>query len=161
MSDRAPGPAYSTRTKLIVAGTMLVAGAAFTAAIVTADADGPAEVSRSGSDQIGGGQTGTTRLVIVEELSPDRGDEALSQQSIQIDLAAGFAVSTFQVNGITIPASELDLRPELAITSFTPDEGKAVEELDAGTNCVSAVIYRLADGRGINTRTERWCFEVT
>ena len=52
------------------------------------------------------------------------------------------------------------LTPEIGLIEFTPGPDKAVEELASGENCVTAVIWRVSDGRGVDDRTIPWCFDV-
>jgi hypothetical protein len=86
----------------------------------------------------------------------DSGDDPAS---VGIDLATGWG-GTLVIDGVEIPEDELDLTPELGLVEFTPGEGRTVDALRPGRNCVSAVIWRLSDGRGVADRTVPWCFEV-
>jgi hypothetical protein len=97
---------------------------------------------------------------VVERLIPGDGDEVIRQAELGIDLAPGYE-GTLLVNGIEIPVDELRLVPEQNEVFFTPGEGKAVEELRAGPNCVEAVAWKSAQGRGTaNDKSFRWCFEA-
>ena len=62
------------------------------------------------------------------------------------------------VDGVEIPTDELQLTPEIGLVEFTP-AGQAVEALDTGQNCVTAVIWRSQDGRGVDDRPIPWCFD--
>ncbi len=152
MNEPVPRPVYSTRYKLVIVGVLTLATAAFAAAIIRADTD-PDEVTLSGGGEF------------VERLIPGRGDEIQRQETIGIDLAAGWtgvlAVETPPDGPVPIPESELDVTRELNLVQYTPEEGKAVPELPAGRNCLIATVWRLAVGRDGSAREVRWCFEVT
>ena len=45
-------------------------------------------------------------------------------------------------------------------SEFTPGPDKAVEELASGENCITAIIWRVSDGRGVDDRSIPWCFDV-
>ncbi|HEY8523749.1 MAG TPA: hypothetical protein VIL48_02215 [Acidimicrobiales bacterium] len=141
-------PTYSTRFKLLAAGLLLVAVAAFVGAYLTFSETGEDPVlSSSGQDQY------------VERLIPGRNDQVLAQAPIGIDLATGWS-GVLVVNGTEIPEDELDITRELGLIQFTPQEGGTVEELRAGRNCVTAIVWPLSEGRTNGSRTIQWCFEV-
>jgi predicted RNA-binding Zn-ribbon protein involved in translation (DUF1610 family) len=97
---------------------------------------------------------------VVEHLVPGEGDEVIRQAELGIDLAPGYE-GALVVNGLEIPTDELRLVPEQNQVFFTPGEGKAVEELHAGPNCVEAVVWRSSQGRGTaNDKSIPWCFEA-
>lgn len=147
MPDDAPRD--SLRYRIVVALVLVVAAGLFTAAVMTAQTD-------TADDQVAqSGETGR----IVERLIPERDEQVVRQAAIGVDLAAGWT-GTLVVDGREVPADELTERPDLFQITFTPGEGKVVEELTAGTNCVAAIVWRLATGRGSSDRTVRWCFEV-
>ena len=84
----------------------------------------------------------------------------IRQAELGIDLAPGYE-GTLEVNGVEIPDEELRLVPAQNEVFFTPGEGKAVEELRAGPNCATAVVWRSAIGRDAATdQTFSWCFEA-
>lgn len=145
MSD---SPTYSTRFKLFAAGLLLVAVAAFVGAYLTFSETGDDPVlSSSGQDRY------------VEQLIPARDSQVLQQSRIGIDLATGWT-GVLVVNGTEIPEDELDITQELGLVQFTPAEGGTVEELRAGRNCVTAIVWPLSEGRTEGARTIQWCFEV-
>ncbi len=76
-----------------------------------------------------------------------------------IDLVVGWS-GTLVINGVEIPPDELVTTPEIGLIEYTPGEGKAVEQFQAGQNCVTAIIWPLAQGRGPADRQIPWCFEV-
>ena len=138
---------YSTRFKIGAAAVLAVAAAAFVLAFL-AFQDGNEDPVLQGGDS-----------AIVEALIPRRDAQVPQQSSVGIDLATGWE-GTLLVNGVEIPVDQLTLTPELGLIEFTPGEGKAVAELESGQNCVSALIWRIQDGRGVADRTIPWCFDV-
>jgi hypothetical protein len=153
MNEPLPRPEYSTRYKLVIALVLTLAAAAFAAAIIRVDADGDDEVTLSDEGSF------------VERLIPGDGDEIQRQQTIGIDLAAGWtgvlAIGPEGAPLVPIPDDQLDVTRELNLIEYTPDEGKAVTELLAGRNCVVATVWRIATGRDGTARERRWCFQVT
>jgi hypothetical protein len=103
----------------------------------------------------------TTQSEIVERFIPNPNDEVLRQAELGIDLAPGYD-GTLAVNGTAIPVEDQRRVPEQNQVFFTPAEGKAVDQLPAGPNCVTATVWQAADGPGTsNDRTFSWCFEAT
>jgi hypothetical protein len=97
----------------------------------------------------------------VEQFIPMAGDEVLRQAELGIDLAPGYD-GTLILNGVEIPADDQRRVPEQNQVFFTPGEGKAVERLNAGPNCLSALVWKAADGRGTSRdKSFTWCFEAT
>ena len=97
----------------------------------------------------------------VERFVPAPGDEVLRQAELGIDLAPGYD-GTLALNGVAIPEEDLRRVREQNEVYFTPGEGKAVERLLAGSNCVTATVWKASDGAGTaNDQTVEWCFEAT
>ena len=96
---------------------------------------------------------------MVENLIPRRDAQVPQQSNVGIDLVTGWD-GVLIVNGVNIPEDQLQVTPEIGLIEFTPGEGKAVEALETGQNCVAAVVWKLADGRGVADRTIPWCFDV-
>jgi hypothetical protein len=97
---------------------------------------------------------------VVEHFIPGEGDAVIRQAELGIDLAPGYE-GALAINGVEIPTEQLRLVPEQNQVFFTPGDGKAVERLRAGLNCVEAEAWRSADGRGTaNDRSFTWCFEA-
>jgi hypothetical protein len=138
---------YSTRFKI---GAVVVLAVAITllAIAVRSLSDGGDDPVLRGGD-----------AAIVENLIPRRDAQVPQQSNVGIDLVTGWA-GTLVIDGVEIPGDELQVTPEIGLIEFTPGDGKAVEALDAGQNCVSAVIWKVSDGRGVADRTIPWCFEV-
>ena len=113
---------------------------------------GDTELVTSGSD-------GITGAGIVEVLQPRDGDTLVNQQAqVGIDLTRPYTAYLL-VNGTQIPDDQLLKRPELSAVYFTPGEGKVIEKLPAGRNCVQAVITRI-DGTLETVQPVTWCFNV-
>jgi hypothetical protein len=146
MTTTSPSP-YSTRFKIVAAAVVAVAVLLLALAVRSFDDGNDDPVLRSGGEDV------------VEALIPRRDAQVPQQSSVGIDLAIGWE-GTLVIDGVEIPADQLEITPELGLIQYTPGDGKAVEELRPGQNCVSAVIWRSQDGRGVADRTIPWCFEV-
>lgn len=149
----APSPDHPPRMaegryRLLIAGLVVLAGVAIVAGV---------RATETGTDD---GPTGDGGSEVVERLIPASGDEVIRQAELGIDLAPGYE-GTLEVNGVEIPDDELRLVPAQNEVFFTPGEGKVVEELRAGPNCATAVVWRSAIGRDAATdQTFSWCFEA-
>jgi hypothetical protein len=99
------------------------------------------------------------RKAVVELQSPAPESSVLSQAQLLIDLTTNYDAS-FVVNGVTIPADQVQKRPELNQVIFNPGPGKVIEKFPAGRNCVEATILRV-DGGQEDVPAVRWCFNVT
>jgi hypothetical protein len=109
--------------------------------------------------ETGDGEPGSPSKV-VEHFIPGEGDSVIRQSELGVDLAPGYE-GALVINGVEIPTEDLRLVPEQNQVFFTPGEGKAVEQLRAGLNCVEAEAWKSADGRGTaNDRFFTWCFEA-
>ena len=97
----------------------------------------------------------------VEQLIPPRNSEILRQDVTGVDLRPGWT-GVLIVNGVEIPEDQLDLDnlESLGQVLFTPGEDKAVEQYEAGENCVTAVVWRVDESRA-DSRNVDWCFNVT
>jgi hypothetical protein len=138
---------YSTRFKVGAVIVLAMAVTLFALAIQGFDDGGDDPVLQGGD------------AAVVEALLPRRNAQVPQQTNVGIDLVVGWE-GTLIVDGVEIPPDELQVTPEIGLIEFTPGEGKAVEALDAGQNCVSALIWRSEDGRGVDDRTVPWCFDV-
>ena len=144
MSEPSP---YSTRFRIVAALVVAAAVGVLVLTFVAFD-NGDEDPVLQGGDR-----------AVVENLIPRRNSQVPQQSSIGIDLVVGWDAALV-VEGIEIPRDQLVLTPEIGLIEFTPGPGLAVEELDSGQNCVTAVIWRRADGRGVDDRSIPWCFEV-
>ena len=138
---------YSTRFKIGAAAVVALAGAVFAVAFIAFDSGDEDPVLQGGD------------AAVVETLIPRRNAQVPQQTTIGIDLVTGWD-AVLVVDGVEIPEDQLSRTPEIGLVEFTPGEARAVEELDPGQNCVTAVIWSLEDGRGVADRTIPWCFEV-
>jgi hypothetical protein len=144
--SRTPSP-YSTRFKVGAVLVLAVAITLFGAAFWAFDSGEDDPVLQGGDD------------AVVERLIPRRNAQVPQQSTVGIDLVTGWD-GVLVVGGVEIPADELSRTPEIGLVEFTPGEGRTIEEFTAGQNCVSAIIWRVQDGRGVADRTIPWCFEV-
>ena len=146
--DHAPRRMSEARYRLLIAGLVAVAFLALYAGIRATD---------TGEEDAG---RATGRPDVVEHLIPRPGDEVLRQAELGIDLAPGYE-GALSVNGVEIPTEELRLVPEQNQVFFTPAEGTAVERLQAGPNCATAVVWRSSRGRGTpDDEVFTWCFDA-
>ncbi len=97
---------------------------------------------------------------VVEHLIPGEGDAVIRQAELGIDLGPGYE-GALVVNGVPIPEDELRLVPQQNQVFFTPGDGKAVQQLEAGPNCAEAVVWKSSQGRGTaDDQSFTWCFEA-
>lgn len=154
MTDPAPSAALpprspaSWRYRAFVAVALVLAAAALAVGVRATQTGGDHPAAVSG------------RTDVVEQLYPRDGAEVLRQVEIGIDLAPGYA-GRLVVNEEPVPEDDLRLVPEQNQVFFLPGPGKVLETLPAGTTCVTAVVWRSADGPGLADLTFRWCFDVT
>ena len=95
---------------------------------------------------------------VVEAFIPTDGAATPRQVQIGIDLGSAYDAQLV-VNGIVIPPDQLEKRPELNEVLFTPGPDKVIKELDAGKNCVKALIFRI-DGTPAALNDPQWCFSA-
>ncbi|MGH9275248.1 MAG: hypothetical protein ACRDZU_11435 [Acidimicrobiales bacterium] len=142
-----PMPPSSWRYRLAVTAALVVAAAALYAGV---------RATETGDDAVV-----NSRPDVVEQIIPPRGAEALQQAEIGIDLAPGYEGGLI-LNGTAIPTDELRLVPEQNQVFFAPAQGRSFEALPSGQNCVTAVVWKSADGPGTSSDlTFQWCFDVT
>jgi hypothetical protein len=140
---------YSTRFKVIAVIVLALAIAAFVAAYLATSDEGDDALGTSG-DAIGN--------EIVEQRIPAPGSQVPQQSTVGVDLLSGWE-GTLKLNDVEIPMDQLKLTPELARIEFTPGDGKVVDELQAGLNCVKAIVWPIPEGRDA-ARQIPWCFTV-
>lgn len=144
-----PRPRSSLRYQLTIAAAIAVAFGALIIGIRATETDEPGVARTSG------------RPDVIEQVSPRANAEALQQQEIGIDLAAGYEGALI-LNGTTIPTEQLRLVPEQNQVFFAPGPDRAFVALPSGRNCVTAIVWRSATGRGsASDLTFSWCFNVT
>jgi len=146
VASSAPPPLSPGRYRLLVGGLAVLAVVAAVVGFLATDADHPDKDARTD---------------VVERFVPKPDDEVVRQFELGVDLAPGYD-GTLTVNGVPIPVKEQRRVPEQNEVYFTPGEGKSVERLNAGPNCVAATVWKAADGPGTaNDQTFTWCFEAT
>jgi hypothetical protein len=94
----------------------------------------------------------------VEQLIPGRGDQAIRQARVGIDLTAGHT-GVLVINGIEIPEDQLERVEPLNQIYFQPGEDKEIEAFEPGEVCVVAIYWQIGQDREGGERV-RWCFDV-
>jgi hypothetical protein len=141
-------PVYSTRFKILAAALLAAAIAAFVGAYLTFAQGEDDPVLRSGGQD-----------EYVEALMPDRNSQVPQQTTVGIDLATGWT-GVLVIDGVEIPEDELNVTQELGLVQYTPADGRAVEQLEGGRNCVTAIVWPLSEGRERGAHNVEWCFDV-
>lgn len=106
-----------------------------------------------------------TQNPAIDALIPDREAEILQGDQVGIDLADGFAaaltIETSDGRNIPIPTDEVDgnFTDNLGRFLFRPGEGKVLDALPPQANCVTATYWPVVNPD--DSRTIRWCFQVT
>jgi hypothetical protein len=142
----------SIRLRLIIAALFLLGAGGFVIAALVGDdsSDGP---SISDNDAI-------------DAIAPAPEAEVLQQQTVVIDLAAPYRLTSMVISPTTERSAGVDVISEVVVIGglnrfeFSPEEGKLIEALSPDTNCVFATYIELA--RPEETLiVEDWCFEVS
>ncbi|MEX2293661.1 MAG: hypothetical protein WD691_07705 [Acidimicrobiales bacterium] len=142
-----PGPS-SVRYRMAMALAVIVAGAALFAGVRATKTGDPDPVIING------------RPDVVEHFVPAQGVQALHQTEVGIDLTAGYE-GTLLINGVAIPTDELRLVPEQNQVFFLPAPDRTFASLPAGRNCITAIVWKSAVGRGRGSDLSfDWCFDV-
>jgi hypothetical protein len=151
--DPAPQPdaLYSTRAKIVMSlvvtlGVLAIALAVW-ASSTGVDDDGPV-VATGGAAPLDGFR-----------LRPADGAQAVQGSEIGIDLQPGWE-GRLLIDGVEIPEDELRLVPGQNQVFFTPGQGRTIERLRPGRNCVTAIFWRSQLGRGADDGQLTWCFQV-
>ncbi|HEX7166635.1 MAG TPA: hypothetical protein VF230_06620 [Acidimicrobiales bacterium] len=91
---------------------------------------------------------------------PQPNTVALRQDAVGVELAFGYTGS-ITIDRRVIPDDQLDVVPGINRVSFTPGDGKEIEELDEGRHCAT-VEYRSASPDATpgaaTPRDYTWCF---
>lgn len=97
----------------------------------------------------------------VDRLIPASGAEVPRQSQVGIDVADGFD-AYLVINGVEIRNEDEGLIRDLGtgVVLFQPGEGKVVEGLNGGRNCVVAMVWDQLDGPSAADSVS-WCFEAT
>ena len=131
--------------RVLLGAAALMGAGAILLALVVADTD-DSDVSVTGN-------------AAVDELIPPRHAEVLSQETVGIDLAAGYN-ALLSINGVDIPSGQVRHQPNLNRFTFRPDQGNVIESLQAERNCVLATYWRQEAGPA-EADTISWCFTAS
>ena len=141
-------PVYSLRFRLVAGLVLVVAAGLFTLAYLSFQDGSDDPILQSGdADEF------------VDDLIPQRNAQVVQQQTIGIDLIPTWT-GVLIVDGTEIPQDQLQVTQELGLIQFTPNEGRAVEQLRAGTNTIDAIVWPRSESRETAARTISWTFEV-
>jgi hypothetical protein len=99
------------------------------------------------------------RPAAVRTVSPEEGTLQLRQTEIFAELQPNYR-GTLRVNGTPIPDDQLDVIDGLNRISFTPAEGREIEELPPGRTC-AIVEYEQITDPNVEPGQYRWCFNVS
>jgi len=95
----------------------------------------------------------------VRTVAPEPATLQLRQTEIFVELEPAYR-GTLTVNGTPIPDDQLDVIVGLNRYSFTPDEGKEIDELPPGRTCAE-VTFLLVTDENAEPGRYRWCFNVS
>lgn len=97
----------------------------------------------------------------VERLIPGAGQQVLRQSQVGIDLADGYD-AYLQINGVEVRDASQGLVKDLGtgLVQFQPAEGRPVQELNSGQNCMIAFVWRPPDPPS-TAMPVSWCFTAT
>jgi hypothetical protein len=161
---------YPTRTKLVVAVVLALAIGGFVLAGMSTDTDTDDEITVTGGPAGGTGSAPVPGEGAPEsdggvvEVEPRDGTEALAQERVRIQLSAGWTgeLTLLPASGpaVPLPPDEVEVTA-LNELVFVPAEGRVIERLPSGRNCVRATIWDQVDGREATERLHSWCFDVT
>ena len=98
------------------------------------------------------------RPAAIRTVSPEPDSLQLRQTEIFAELDPVFT-ATMTVNGTPIPDDQLQVIEGLNRYSYTPGQGKEIEELPPGRTCATVEYQRRGDLGSLPT-TYRWCFDV-
>ena len=165
MTSPSPAPqglSYPTRTKVIIAVVLTVAIAAIVLAYLSTVERDDSAVNVTGAEGFQG--TAERDPSGVEALIPPPDSEILGQETVGIDLVAGWTgeLTLLPGNGVatTLPADQLERDVALNRITYQPGPGKEIERL-SGDYCLVATIWDQVEGREQTQRVENWCFSAT
>lgn len=93
----------------------------------------------------------------IDAISPERSAEVLQQQTIELDLAAGYEGTIDRINDVEIPPTEVEFDPTRNIVRYDPGPGRILPALLPDQNCVTARYWLSAEGPTLAS-TFTWCF---
>lgn len=113
-------------------------------------------IARTGDDR-----TSEVLPESVDRLIPTSGSEILAQATVGIDVKEGYAAYLI-VDGkeIRSAADGLVSQTGTGLVQFTPAEGRPVTKLPSGRNCVTAMVWKVAESPK-TAKPVNWCFHVT
>jgi hypothetical protein len=101
-----------------------------------------------------------TNSANVLDVRPDINTTAVQRQTrIYAKLKPGF-IGSLVVNGVEIPADEVDHLEGANTIGYLPGPGTATGSLKPGQNCVLVFYWQPEAGRA-TSQTFKWCFKVT
>lgn len=103
-----------------------------------------------------GNPRSTDLPVAIQAVSPVAQSNVLAQSDVVVDLAVGYT-GTIDINGVPIPAEEINEASALNQFRFQPGEGKVIERLFPDQNCVRVTYWQIAIGPA-DSQTYSWCF---
>ena len=157
---------YPTRTKIVIVVVLILAVGGFVVAGLSTDTDISDDIAVTGNggtgNETGGGQTDDPDGVI--RTTPRDGAQTLAQQELRLQLSPGWTgeLTFVPSSGVALPlpADEVETTA-LNELVYVPDDGRTIERLPSGRNCVNATIWDQVEGREATERRHSWCFDVT
>lgn len=115
------------------------------------------------------GNTGSNDISVsqnpaVDAIIPSRGDEVLQQQTVGIDLAAGYRLVRMTISPDEACQFPIDVTSQVRAVDglqqflYEPGEGKLIERLSPDDNCVFVTFEEIANPG--QTETIDWNFTV-
>ena len=155
---------YPKRTRIVVVVVLAVAVAGFTLGFMAYEPGGDDEAVEVSGGR-GGGGGGEGRALDPEiRVTPLRDAETVPvQETIVLQLEPGW-VAELELRrpdgaSVPLPSDEIDVTP-LNQFIYDPGEGKAIELLPEGRNCVRYTAWSRVEGREASELTDEWCFSV-
>lgn len=152
---------YPRKTKIIVIAVLALAVAGFTLGFMTYEpGEDPDAAQVSGGDGDGEGRAVDPEI----RVTPLRDAESVpEQETIVLQLEPGWAAELELrqpgAEPLPLPADEIQVTP-LNQYIFDPDDGKVIEVLPQGRNCVRYTAWSRVEGREATEMTDEWCFSV-
>ena len=106
-----------------------------------------------------GNPRSTDLPVAIQAVSPAADSNVLAQSDVMVDLAVGYT-GTIDINGVPIPAEQINEAMALNQFRFQPGQGKAIERLFPDQNCVRVTYWLIAQGPA-DSQTYTWCFDAS
>jgi hypothetical protein len=132
-----------TRYRVLVSVLLAAAAAAMYVAFVSAKSPEPSIINAQN----------------VVAVRPEINGNALRQTRIYAKLKAGY-VGSLVVNGVEIPADQVDHLEGSNTVGFNPGPGTATGALKAGQNCALVFYWHPEESRA-TAQSYKWCWKVT